>query len=646
MKWKPGHVTDLAAAYDRMRSCATIRARSASEGSAAAARTGTRPSLALRARIAHRIDARGHSATRRRWLALLLIGLGAPPLLAQAAVRLEVAHREVYVNEPFTVTVRVSDFQECDPPKLPSITDCTVTELEGGSDSSYTSIINGRRTASRSRTYVFELTAEAVGELVIPPFSVNVDGRTLQTDPARLTVKASDANELLAVEIACDRQRVYVGQRVRLTMTIWVKPQPIQGQRLGIRDMLRFIRPINFGPFPIDNVNTGSQRLANPDGTTETYFTYQTWTDYVPDRPGRLSFDDIVVGMQYPMSMSRDLFGGWQVQSVRNLRARPRVADVEILPLPDNGRPPNFTGAVGTFELIVTASPTSVRVGDPIKLQIDIRGDGLIETLPPPNLAADPRLTQSFRVPDEELPGEASGSRKRFTATIRAVHAGVEEIPPIEYAYFDPDREMYVVALSDAIPLSVVPAAELDAAALAEISGVTAEPNAPQLRALDGLRANETRESQLLCSATPVGLLTLAAVTFAPAAVFLLAWGSALVSQSRTPGRRRRQSALRTARRRLEHARRLPPTAAAAEVATAFAGYLADRLDQPAARFTGRAAIDFLHTQNLADETVAGCRQLVDRCEQASFGGLTDGDSATLADEAHDCLRALERERL
>ncbi|MFH1747446.1 MAG: BatD family protein [Planctomycetota bacterium] len=580
------------------------------------------------------------------WLALLLIGLAATPSWAQSNVRLLVSRDNAYVDESFTISLQVSDFQACDLPQAPVVPDCSIRLLDNTSESSYISIINGRQSASLTRTYMFEVVPHVIGELIIPPIKVQVDGRVLATQAAKVQVKSSDADELFAVDIECARKRIFVGQRVRLTMTIWVKPQRVQGQRLGIRDMLRYIRPINFGPFPTDNVKTGSQRLTDPDGTAQVYYTYQTWTDYVPDRPGRLNLDDLVVGIQYPMELSRDLFGSWQVQSARNLRARPKVAEVEILPLPDNGRPSNFTGAVGTFGLIVTATPTSVRVGDPIELRIDIRGDGPIETLPPPNLAADPLLARDFRVPDEDLPGVVSGSHKRFTATIRAQHAGIEEIPPIEYPYFDPDREMYVVALGDAIPLTVAPAAQLDAGTLAEMSGITTEPDAPQLRALDGLRANETRETVLLRSSTTVSLPLLATGTFAPPAVFLLAWGYCYIARTQTPGRRRKQNAMRYARRRLDRARDLPPAEAATEVAAAIAGYLADRQNEPEARFAGRAGLDYLRQRTVSEQVLADCNDVVERCEQASFGGMTDGDCVALADQADRCLRALEKERV
>lgn len=60
-------------------------------------------------------------------LAALLLSTAAVPLgFAQATVKLEMNTDEVYVNEPFAVTVRIEDFEQCDSPAFPQISNCSV----------------------------------------------------------------------------------------------------------------------------------------------------------------------------------------------------------------------------------------------------------------------------------------------------------------------------------------------------------------------------------------------------------------------------------------------------------------------------------------------------------------------------------------
>ena len=576
---------------------------------------------------------------------LLLLGAGAVPGFAQASVSLEIEPDEIYANEPFTVSIRVEDFSRCEQPDFPDLPQAIVRRVEGGGESMFTTIVNGRTTVKRSRTYTFHVTPQEAGDLTIPPIKLVVDGRTVQTEPVQVKVHPSDAQELLWVEITCDRQRIYVGQRVRLVMTIYVKPLQVQGYRISSQDMMNFLIAVNFGPFPTNNIERDTRKLDRPDGGKETYFTYRTITDYVPDRPGLLNFDDIQVGMRYPVRLTRDIFGRLEATAYRTLIATPKPSDVSVLALPTQGRPANFTGAVGTFDLTVLAEPTAVRVGDPIKLTMEIRGDGPLETLPPPNLAADPKLTGGFRVPQEELAGKVVGGRKRFTQVIRAERSDLTEIPRLEYPYFDPDREMYVVALSEAIPLKVMPAAELNTSALVERMDPPAANN-QTLHALDGLHGNETREARLLASTAPVSLNALALATIGPPAGYLIAW--ACLSYARAGGsiRHRRQKALRQARARLAQAQKLPARQAAAEITAALTGYLAERLNEPPARFIGPAAAGFLAQRNASAAVREQWQSIVERCEQLSFGGLGTDTPAALAESADQCLRALERERL
>jgi hypothetical protein len=553
---------------------------------------------------------------------------------------------DAFINEPVTVLLRISDFETAEPPIFPEIPNATVSGPQGPMDSSFTLGLNRRKTVSRTRSYTYEVTPQAAGELVIPPVQVKVDGRVLETEPVHLQVRSSDADELISVEISCDRQRLYVGQRIRVIMTIWIKPFVWRNQPLGVDDMTRLFDPrgMNLGPFPA-NVSHDIRRLDDAQGNSQIYYTYTTSVDYVPTVPGTLSFDDVVIGYQYPTQLARGIFGRLEVQAVRRLRVRPKVQQIEVLPLPTGGRPDNFTGAVGTFGITASAEPTTVRVGDPITLTVQIRGSGDLDTLPPPNLSADPRLTQSFRVPREELAGEVVGSFKRFTQVIRATRADVEEIPAIEYPYFDPDRGMYVVALSAPIPVAVLPAVELSTESLITPSKVSGKAGGGELRALDGLRGDETRESVLLQPVAGVSVRDLALVTAAPPGVFALACVATLYTQSRSPAQRRRQKALRRAQRRLAQAGRLDARTAAVEISAALSGYLADRLDEPPARLIGRAAVDTLAEHHVAAETCTRWAALLEQCELASFGG-TDANTAALVTEAQANLRALAQERL
>ena len=52
---------------------------------------------------------------------------------------------------------------------------------------------------------------------------------------------------------------------------------------------------------------------------------------------------------------------------------------MQVLPLPRENVPSGFGGAVGTYSLSLTVSPTNVAMGDPVTVKVQITGYGALE---------------------------------------------------------------------------------------------------------------------------------------------------------------------------------------------------------------------------------------------------------------------------
>ncbi|MFQ5804879.1 MAG: BatD family protein [Phycisphaerae bacterium] len=567
-----------------------------------------------------------------------------------------------YVNEAVRTELRVANFDECGEPEFPNLPNCTVRYVGQSSGSQVTQIGRGRPQVERYLTFSYTLVPHKAGELTIPAIPVVVDGKTLKTKPRKLTVRQgpqsarprggrsddadSQSDELLLAEITCDQPKLFVGQRGKFRLAIWIRRAEFNRDRLDLSEMLRFLTG-TFGPFDTRNFDRHPAKRRLPDGSTEVYYVLELPADFILDQPGPLTFDAVSIRIDYPLQVSRNFFNDLRVHRKRRVHVRPTVAVPDVQPLPREGRPLNFSGAVGQFKLNVFALPTNVRVGDPIQLTIDIRGDP-VATLPAPDLTSIPQLVEDFRVPTETLAGTVSGNRKRFTQTIRAKRANVKEIPPIEFAYFDPKAEEYAVARSEPIPILVSAVEQLNAA---DLTGIAAQPPREHngvVEARDGLRGNKTSEGELLATVRTVTVTQVTLTTVVPPLAFMCVWGCVILARSgRDYAARRRRGALRNAERRIQVAvaRRLPPGEFHSEIEAALAGYLADRLNEPPARFLGRAAVTFLQERGVNQELVQRCAELLERCEHAAYGGASDGDTS-LADLARQCARQLERERL
>ena len=555
------------------------------------------------------------------------------------------AAREGHVGEPIVLELRVDDFETCEPPEFPASEDYHVRpgRVANGSQTDL-DLGTGRRIVRRWRTYSFELTPRKAGVIVVPAIAVVVDGQVLRTRP--ISIRAEKADQPLLAEITTDLQRLYVGQKARFKLSIWIRPAVAPGRRtLTGHEMFNFIdERSGLGPFRRPEGFSEHTRTLD-DGTSQRYYVYPSTAEVVIERPGPLTFDELEIGMAYPTGFARDVFGDLRVTEWRRLRVKPTVLAPDALPLPDTGRPANFTGAVGVLEFNAFARPTTVRVGDPIELVMEISGDGPLETLQAPVLAAQPGFLEQFRVPNETLAGTMVGDHKQFTQTIRATRADVNRIPPIEYPYFDPLAGQYRVARSAGIPITVTRSEELETAELTGISSPAPERQAQALDVRDGLLGNKTAERELLANAMTITPTHVWLATVAPPGVFLaaLCWTALARASAGDAARRRRQSALHNAMGRVVAAARRPAAERGGEIVAALAGYVADRFDQPPG-LTGHEALAALARRGVDPQTLQRCRALIERCEAAAYGGLSPAD-AELAEEARACLAALERER-
>jgi hypothetical protein len=131
------------------------------------------------------------------------------------------------------------------------------------------------------------------------------------------------------------------------------------------------------------------------------------------------------------------------------------------LPLPREEQPADFSGGIGRFDLKITASPLTVKVGDPLTLQITITGEGDLTSIRPPSLPEDDK----FKVYDPQRinkPNTDSGSQViHYEQVVIPLNTEVKAIPALSLSYFDPETKEYRRVETDPLPLTVTPNPDL-----------------------------------------------------------------------------------------------------------------------------------------------------------------------------------------
>jgi hypothetical protein len=127
---------------------------------------------------------------------------------------------------------------------------------------------------------------------------------------------------------------------------------------------------------------------------------------------------------------------------------------LSVAPFPEAGKPREFSGTVGQFQMDVTSAPAEVKAGDPVTLTMKISGVGNFDSVQSPVLSS----SDGFKVYTAEARDTAEG--KIFEQVIIPLSEKVTGIPAIIFAFFDPVSGEYVRRRQGPVPLRVMPSPE------------------------------------------------------------------------------------------------------------------------------------------------------------------------------------------
>ncbi len=358
------------------------------------------------------------------------------------------------------------------------------------------------------------------------------------------------ANGAAFVRLVVPTRAVYLGENVPVDIELGIRP--------GIVTSLNGPPALSSADFTLNNLS--KQPLRREQVIDGNPFLIMTWHSAVAAvKPGEFS-----LSVETPLSVRVDTRSaedqafaarlGWPFSQITYKGAAPKdvtvgspSSELKVLPLPTQGRPSDFSGAVGDFQVSSDVSPNHVAAGDPLTLRFHISGAGNFDRVYAPMFdRLDHWKTypakSSFTAKDE------SGTRgeKVFEQPLIASGAGERSIPALEFSYFNPNTRQYERARTQPINVRVgTSLADSSLAAPAEAGNATSP-------SLQGLRPDHPRSQSSVSHLRP--LYFQAPFLAVPAALALLLAGSWLVV--RPPQARATSRAAERALARLEAAAR------------------------------------------------------------------------------------------
>jgi hypothetical protein len=414
------------------------------------------------------------------------------PLLAQNAVVYSqfnppVIHLGQSSSYEITVYGTQDVSQETIRGKLRSVDGLKISN--NSSVSSEFKFIQGTRTTSI--TYSFNVQAEREGEFTIEAWQVNIKGRNYKVPAAKLEVvpQGKEFEKSMFLKLEIPKENFYVGESIPCHLKFYLR-----------RDIQARMRAY---PEKTGDAFTQSELRKEPHSSQETIdgqiyrlFSWPLTLTALKAGEEVLSYK-IELAVILPNKRSRrspfdTLFNDsfFNTDSLFNRGSFENITlftgDIpkDVLELPIEGKPDNFSGAIGVFELKTRLSATTVEAGEPITLTLDTSGEGNFDRIAAPVLTE----TDNFKLypPKTEFtPIDDIGYRgkKSFEYIIIPQSEEVNAIPPMAFNFFDPNLGRYKDLSTQSTPIEVLPASvpisSSTSTIIAEQTEITVEAKLP-----------------------------------------------------------------------------------------------------------------------------------------------------------------------
>jgi hypothetical protein len=510
-------------------------------------------------------------------------------------------------------------------------------------------MINGvfTRSGSLRMDYIYE--AKQAGTVTIAPIRYRVNGILVQSDPIKVEVSEPSAPETQAVdtswqppsdpylEIRLDKSQAYVGEQIVASWYIYFRRPFFQAS---------LSQQPTAGDFVSADLGQVSQLnpMTKSFGGTTWQLAFLKATAFFPIKAG----DDVIEPLAITFGYDRGQGGFFGVMPEQHTASSKSVT-VKVLPLPGEGKPGDFSGAVGDFKITFDRDSGSVKVNEQFKFIMTVEGTAHPDYMPKPEAALGSEFDLYTEAADKRISQDKGQARSQRTFNMILVphQPGTFTLPPFTFSYFDPADKTYKVARSQQIKLVVTGTAQsASSAGSGEEPGVI-KTVGQDLRYIKPDRP-DLKEQRLWIISSPL----LLAAQLAPLLAVALAWGL-----RRRSDRFHHDVAYARKSRAVKRSRKILKEASAAvraeEAAQAFAlvhravaGYVADRLNLPDLGMTTADAAASLRQFGISEEKAQEVEAVLSECDRARFmpGALSASSAAKLLERAEALLKRMEKE--
>jgi hypothetical protein len=584
------------------------------------------------------------------------------------------AKGNVQVGEQFRLVFTVN--QQVDRFEGPDFDGFSMLSGPNQSTSQSYQFINGKVSQSYQVTYTYYLQANKAGTLSIGPARITVGGKTYQSNS--LTINVSQSSSPQSPAPSSNQRSGQPRQETANKNDIFIKatvdkPDPYQGEQVIVTYKIYTTVPIS--QINIDKISSfpgfWNQSLLNDNDPLKQYNEKLNGKDYVvadlrkialfAQRSGVINIEPMelqcVAQIKSANSQTRDPFfdnffnDPFFNRSYQNveLKVESNPLSINVKPLPASGRPLDFSGAVGSFNISSSLDRTELKTNEPLNLKITITGKGNLELIdpltvsfPPDFETYDPKITNNLTKNSSGI----SGSRT-FEYLIIPRNTGEFQIKPAEFSYFDPSRQSYITLSTPLYNIKVNKGADQPGGVTySGISQKNIQFIGSDIRHIrTGYIQLEHINSFLISSTSFILWLLIPVLLFI---TFIVLW-SKNKKRSSNIALVRNRKANKVARKNLqkasEYLRNNSTEAFFEEISRALWGYISNKFNIPLADLSIETVHNRLSDKSITSDSIGKFTSILENCEFARFApGDKSGKMQEIYNQALEVISKIEQE--
>jgi hypothetical protein len=250
-------------------------------------------------------------------------------------------------------------------------------------------------------------------------------------------------NEAFFIQVEVDKLDVYEGEQVTVSWYIYTRGQMETLDRLKFPDLKGFwkeiieeVPSIQFSEEVVNGVPYHKALLASHA--------------LFPIRAGTSVVDEYKIKSR--VRMPSQSFGGYGFgKAFEYTRSSERVK-INVKPLPADGRPKDFSGAVGQFDVHASVETPNVLVNQPFTLKVRFEGTGNAKLIELPAIEW-PKNVEVYDTKSDSKFFKNGRSYKEFEILLIPREVGDVVIPAIGASMFDPATKKYYSHSTEEIKL-------------------------------------------------------------------------------------------------------------------------------------------------------------------------------------------------